>query len=191
MRQQFLPLAYYGVVKTDASGRADVTFKMPDDLTTWRVMAGRSVTETRTSTTSDATFVATLPVIAIRSCRSCRRGNEFDAGIALSNQTGAGGALELVMKLTGSLAFASGDPHQQTSTPQAATGAQAFRFPVKAGTPAPTTTNATAALGANRDAFAVPSRLRAGDDGVDDCERRRRHARSSFRCRSLRGPGST
>jgi uncharacterized protein YfaS (alpha-2-macroglobulin family) len=157
VRQQFLPLAYYGVVKTDASGRASVAFKMPDDLTTWRVMAVAVGDGNAHFTTSDATFIASLPLIANPLLpQFARPGDEFDAGIALSNQTGAGGALELVMKLTGSLAFASGDPHQQTSTPQAATGTQAFRFPVKAGTPAPTTVNATAALGANRDAFSVP-----------------------------------
>src|SRR5262249_10932287 len=39
VRQHFLPLAYSTVVKTDASGKATIDFTMPDDLTTWRVMA--------------------------------------------------------------------------------------------------------------------------------------------------------
>ena len=39
VRANFLPMAYYGVLKTDAAGHASATFTMPDDLTTWRVMA--------------------------------------------------------------------------------------------------------------------------------------------------------
>jgi hypothetical protein len=157
VRQQFLPMAYYGVVKTDPSGKASVTFKLPDDLTTWRVMAVAVGNGNAHFATSDATFIATLPLIANPLLpQFARTGDTFDAGVALSNQTGSGGALDLVMKLTGSLAYASGDPHAQTSTQQAATGTQAFRFPVTAGTPAPTSVSASAALGSNRDAFEVP-----------------------------------
>ena len=39
VRANFLPMAYYGVLPTDASGHASAAFNMPDDLTTWRVMA--------------------------------------------------------------------------------------------------------------------------------------------------------
>ncbi len=39
VRANFRPLAYYGVLRTDAGGRASADFAMPDDLTTWRVMA--------------------------------------------------------------------------------------------------------------------------------------------------------
>ena len=40
IRTDFQALAYYnGSVLTDADGKATVTFKLPDDLTTWRVMA--------------------------------------------------------------------------------------------------------------------------------------------------------
>ncbi|HEY5427252.1 MAG TPA: hypothetical protein VIJ77_11935, partial [Candidatus Tumulicola sp.] len=97
-----------------------------------------------------------------------RTGDAFDLGVSLSNQTGAAGALDLVMKLTGALTFAGGDPRAQTSTQQAATGMQAFRFPVRAGTPAPTTVQAAGTLGSNRDAFEVPFTVsdRATTDSV-------------------------
>src|ERR1700674_1733543 len=40
VRTNFQPLAYYnGSVTTDSGGHAQVSFKVPDDLTTWRVMA--------------------------------------------------------------------------------------------------------------------------------------------------------
>ncbi len=39
LRENFQALAYYnGAVKTDVNGQANITFKLPDNLTTWRVM---------------------------------------------------------------------------------------------------------------------------------------------------------
>ena len=107
VRNIFLPMAYYGVVKTDASGKASVSFTMPDDLTTWRVMAVAVGDDDAHFATGDATFVATQPLIANPLLpQFARTGDSFDAGVSLANQTGAGGALDLVMKLTGALAFA-------------------------------------------------------------------------------------
>ncbi|HEY5426218.1 MAG TPA: alpha-2-macroglobulin family protein, partial [Candidatus Tumulicola sp.] len=121
VRQNFLPLAYYGTVKTDSSGKASVSFKMPDDLTTWRVMAVAVGNDDAHFATDDATFVSTQPLIGNPLLpQFARTGDAFDLGVSLSNQTGAAGALDLVMKLTGALTFASGDPRAQTSTQQAA-----------------------------------------------------------------------
>ncbi len=157
VRQHFLPTAYYGVVKTDASGKASVTFAMPDDLTTWRVMAVAVGQDDAHFATGDSTFIATQPLISNPLLpQFARTGDTFDAGVSLSNQTGAAGALDLVMKLTGALTFAGGDPRAQTASEQAATGMQAFRFPVTAGTPAPSSFEASSTLGSQRDAFTVP-----------------------------------
>ncbi|HEU5480895.1 MAG TPA: alpha-2-macroglobulin family protein, partial [Candidatus Tumulicola sp.] len=157
VRTQFLPMAYYGAVKTDASGKASASFKLPDDLTTWRVMAVAVGSDDAHFATSDSTFVATLPLLANPLLpQFARTGDTFDLGVAFSNQTGAGGALDLVMKLTGSLAFAGGDPRAKTAQEQAATGMQAYRFPVTVGTPAPTTVEASGKLGSHGDAFQVP-----------------------------------
>jgi alpha-2-macroglobulin len=38
-RQDFPDVAFFGVVRTDASGRSQVTLKVPDNLTSWRVSA--------------------------------------------------------------------------------------------------------------------------------------------------------
>ncbi|HKU81740.1 MAG TPA: Ig-like domain-containing protein, partial [Candidatus Tumulicola sp.] len=157
VRKQFLPLAYYGVLKTGANGRAGVSFKLPDDLTTWRVMAVAIGQDDAHFAGADATFVSSLPLMLNPLLpQFARTGDTFDLGASLSNQTGAGGALALVMKLGGALAFSSGDPHAQTVPERAATGMQAFRFGVTAGTPAPTDVSVSGKLGTFGDAFSVP-----------------------------------
>jgi uncharacterized protein YfaS (alpha-2-macroglobulin family) len=157
VRANFLPLAYYGVLPTGANGRAHAQFTMPDDLTTWRVMALALDDDAAHFVTADRTFISTQPLIANPLLpQFARPGDRFQLGISLANQTGAAGALDLVLKLTGALAFAQGDPHAQRATETAPTGIQAFRFPVVAGTPAPTFFEASSSLGSQRDAFKVP-----------------------------------
>ena len=177
VRANFRPLAYYGVLRTDGSGHASGGFTMPDDLTTWRVMAV-ALQQDRPSTplgtgahfaTADATFVSNQPLIGNPLLpQFARPGDRFGLGLAIVNQTGAGGALDFVLKLTGALAFAQGDPQTQRGTEQATTGMQAFRFPVVVGTPAATTFQAEVTLGAHSDAFNVPftPRERESTDSV-------------------------
>jgi uncharacterized protein YfaS (alpha-2-macroglobulin family) len=163
VRQHFLPLAYYGVVKTDASGKAHVSMTMPDDLTTWRVMAVAIGNDDAHFVTDDATFISNLPLSTNPLLpQFARPGDKFDLGVSALNQTGAAGALDLVLKLTGALAFAQGDPQSQRASENADNGSvQAWRFPVMVGTPAPTTFEATSTLGSASDAFEVPFEVRA------------------------------
>ncbi len=157
VRENFQPMAYYGVLKTDASGHSQAAFTMPDDLTTWRVMAVALAKDDAHFAAGDATFISSQPLATNPLLpQFARSGDAFDLGLSVANQTGAAGALDLVLRLTGALGFASGDPHASNVTKNAATGMQAFRFPVVAGTPAPTTFEANSALGSQRDAFRVP-----------------------------------
>ena len=165
VRANFLPLAYYGVLRTDGNGRASADFRMPDDLTTWRVMAvalQRDSPSTPLGTdprfaTADSTFVSNQPLMANALLPQFARPHDrFDLGLSIANQTGAGGALDFILKLTGALAFAQGDPQTQRATERASTGMQAYRFAVIVGTPAPTTFQAEARLGRQSDAFTVP-----------------------------------
>jgi uncharacterized protein YfaS (alpha-2-macroglobulin family) len=169
VRQNFLPLAYYGRAKTDAAGKATVSFSMPDDLTTWRVMAVAIGDDDAHFATGDATFLSNLPLMTNPLLpQFARTGDAFDAGVSIANQTGAAGSLELTAGVDGALSFTSGDPHVQKLAPQAATGMQAFRFPVLAGTPAPATFRVNSVLGAHGDAFSVPFAVsdRATTDSV-------------------------
>jgi len=167
VRANFRPLAYYGVLKTDAAGKAGADFSMPDDLTTWRVMAVALAHDAAHFATGDATFVSNQPLIANPLLpQFARPGDVFDLGVSVANQTGAGGALDFVLELSGALAFARDDPHRQNVAEQTATGMQAFRFPVSVGTPVPTTVKVQASLGTHRDAFTVP--FAASDRAVTD-----------------------
>ncbi|HEY1869311.1 MAG TPA: Ig-like domain-containing protein [Candidatus Cybelea sp.] len=157
IRANFQPLAYYRVLQTDASGHAAVDFAMPDDLTTWRVMAVALAQDRMHFATADSTFVSNQPLIANPLLPQFARPNDrFDLGLSIANQTGAGGALEFVLQLTGALAFAQGDPKTMRGSEQVSTGVQAFRFPVVVGTPAPTEFQAQATLGAHSDGLRVP-----------------------------------
>jgi hypothetical protein len=157
VRANFQPMPYYGVLKTDASGRAHATFTMPDDLTTWRVMAVALDDDASHFATSDKTFVSTQPLIANPLLpQFARPGDKFSLGVSIANQTGSTGALDLVLQLSGALAFAQGDPQKLQTTENAASGMQAYRFGVLAGTPAPSQIEAQSALGSQRDAFRVP-----------------------------------
>lgn len=159
VRANFVPMPYYGVLPTDAKGHATANFTMPDDLTTWRVMAVALDRDASHFVTGDGTFVSTQPLIANPLLpQFARPGDRFDLGVSIANQTGAAGALDLMLKLTGALAFAQGDPQKQQVAERAQTGMQAFVFPVIAGTPAPTLFEASGALGSQRDAFRVPLR---------------------------------
>jgi hypothetical protein len=157
VRVNFVPTPYYGVLETDARGNAHATFTMPDDLTTWRVMAVALDSDAAHFATADKTFISTQPLIANPLLpQFARPGDSFSLGVSIANQTGAAGALDLILKLSGALAFAQGDPQTQRASENAQTGMQAFRFPVVVGSPVPGTVGASAALGAQRDAFEVP-----------------------------------
>lgn len=157
VRANFQPMPYYGVLTLDATGRAQANFTMPDDLTTWRVMAVALDSDASHFATGDKTFVSSQPLIANPLLpQFARPGDRFDLGVSVANQTGADGALDLLLRLSGALAFAQGDPHTRKASESAQTGMQAFRFPVAVGTPAPTLVQASGTLGSHSDAFKVP-----------------------------------
>ncbi|MEO9262673.1 MAG: alpha-2-macroglobulin family protein, partial [Candidatus Baltobacteraceae bacterium] len=155
VRTSFLPTAYFGTVVTDASGNASVAFNVPDDLTTWRVMAVAVGDDDAHFGTADSTFITTLPLmLSPLAPQFARPGDRMDIGASVMNQTGAAGTLDLRGTLTGALTFASG-PNVQASQTQS-TGIAGYRYPVTVGTPGPSTIAFSSALGAARDAFSVP-----------------------------------
>ena len=97
VRANFLPLAYYGVLPTDASGKAHADFTMPDDLTTWRVMAVALGPGQRFAT-ADNTFVANQPLILNALLpQFARPGDRFDLahiGRARARQPAPRGTIE-------------------------------------------------------------------------------------------------
>ncbi|AFY86891.1 alpha-2-macroglobulin family protein [Chroococcidiopsis thermalis] len=155
VRTNFQPLAYYnGAVQTDASGRAKVTFTLPDDLTTWRVMAVATDGDLRFGN-GEETFIATKPLLSNPILpQFARIGDRFDAGLSVTNTTGQSGTLAIQGTVDGSIQFAdnnSGD----LSTPTKS-GTSAYRFPFVATRAGKSTVKFTTQLNGTTDAFAVP-----------------------------------
>ncbi len=158
VRTNFQPLAYYGTLVTDAGGNGSVDFKLPDDLTTWRIMAVAIASDDRHFGTSDATFVAQLPLMANPLLpQFARPGDQVQMGLSVLAPNPSGNALDLALQLTGGLSFATGNPTQLQTKATVPSGIQAYRYPVNVGTPAPDTSfGARAAIGSAGDAFKLP-----------------------------------
>ncbi|WP_448561359.1 alpha-2-macroglobulin family protein [Trichothermofontia sp.] len=159
VRRAFQPAAYYnGSVLTDAQGKAAVTFTLPDDLTTWRVMAVAATTDERFGQ-GEATFQTTQPLVINPILpQFARPGDRIEAGLAVTNTTGRSGNLQITGSLSGPIAFADGKPARlNTRSP---TGTQAYRFPIVVEQAGEATVQFNSQLNEATDAFAVPLPIR-------------------------------
>ncbi|HEV3087388.1 MAG TPA: alpha-2-macroglobulin family protein, partial [Candidatus Elarobacter sp.] len=166
VRHNFQPLAYFaGALRTDANGDASASFALPDDLTTWRVMVVSSSTDGRFGN-GETTFRTTKPLIANPVVpQFARPGDRFDAGVSITNGTGATGNVHVDATLAGPLAFLLNDKQVATTSMDAPLDriTKAYRFPVVAtGTGDATATVRVHGAGA-ADAFAIPVPVRALD----------------------------
>jgi hypothetical protein len=102
VRTDHRPLAHWApAVRTDARGRATVTFRFPETLTTFRLMA--------TAATRDHHFGAghtdvtvTKPLVVQPALpRFARAGDQFEAGVLVSNRTGAAGPVTVTAAADG------------------------------------------------------------------------------------------
>lgn len=165
VRTQFVPLAYFnGSVQTDANGGADVSFTVPDNLTTWRVMA---VAMTDGSSprfgNGEGTFITTKPLVTDPLLpQFARAGDRFDAGLVLMNATNGSLDARTQGELTGALSFVS--PSGQTLQAQQSfgPGMNAWRFSMAAGAGASATVQFRTLAGSS-DAFRVPLQIRTTD----------------------------
>jgi hypothetical protein len=155
VRTNFQPLAYYnGAVQTDASGRARVTFTLPDDLTTWRVMAVATDGNLRFGN-GEETFIATKPLLSNPILpQFARPGDRFEAGLSVTNTTGQSGTLAIQGAVDGSVQFAD-NTSGNLSTPTKS-GTSAYRFPFVADRAGKSIVKFTTQLNGTTDAFAVP-----------------------------------
>ena len=160
IRRKFDPLAYYaGSILTDANGDADASFDLPDDLTTWRIMAVAATTDGRFGN-GETTFLTTKPLIVNPVIpQFARPGDRFNAGIAVTNAAAATGeTLAIVGSLTPPLSFlVDGKPVPATtfSAPLEQI-TKAYRFAMTAGAPGTSTATFTAKSTGAADGFAIP-----------------------------------
>ncbi|MGQ9864830.1 MAG: alpha-2-macroglobulin family protein [Pseudanabaenaceae cyanobacterium] len=99
LRTQGEPLAYFnGHVVTNAQGQAEVSFTLPDNLTTWRVLAVATDGKLRFGRDDRATFVATKPLLVNPLVPAfVRPGDRPQLGVAV---TGEAQTLQLSQEIT-------------------------------------------------------------------------------------------
>jgi uncharacterized protein YfaS (alpha-2-macroglobulin family) len=76
-----------GSVQTDANGNAVVTAKLPDNLTTFRVMAVAVTTNDRYGS-GQAPLLVTRPLVARCTAALCARSDRFTAGVVVNQRMG-------------------------------------------------------------------------------------------------------
>ncbi|HEY9667700.1 MAG TPA: MG2 domain-containing protein, partial [Coleofasciculaceae cyanobacterium] len=159
IRTEFKPLAYYnGSILTDASGKAQITFKLPDDLTTWRVMAVATDGNLRFGN-GEATFMTTKPLLSNPVLpQFARPGDRIEAGLSVTNNTGQKGTLAINGAVNGSLQFA--DKNSGRLQTQVESGTQAYRFPIVASSVGEGNVQFVTQLNGTSDAFAVPLQVK-------------------------------
>lgn len=156
LREDFRALAYFsGSVLANPQGQAKVSFKLPDDLTTWRAMVVATDGKLNFGQ-GDATFVATQPLISNPLLPPfARQGDRLEAGITVTNRTNTNGKLQFTGQLSNGLQFAN-PSDSKTQTSKAPTGTAAYRFTMVAKQPGEAKVEFRSQLGAEGDAFRVP-----------------------------------
>jgi uncharacterized protein YfaS (alpha-2-macroglobulin family) len=135
IRRDFQALAFYnGSVLTDDQGNAQVSFTLPDNLTTWRAMAVATDGNLRFGN-SDATFITTQPLITAPVLpQFARPGDRLLGGLSVTNTSDQRGQLIINGTVTDSLAFTETDTGSSSSTvldTRVEDGTQAYRFPLE------------------------------------------------------------
>jgi len=133
IRKDFQPLAYYnGSVITDNRGKARVKFKLPDDLTTWRVMAVATDGDLHFGN-GEATFITTQPLMSNPVLpQFVRIGDKFEGGVAVTNNTGQKGGLKIDGEVSQNILFAKNSQTTKTRKTKADSGTNVYRFPMEA-----------------------------------------------------------
>jgi hypothetical protein len=155
VRTKFVPLAYWNArIRTNAAGDATVSFALPDDLTTWRVMA-LALTQDARFGNDDATFITTKPLVTNPVLpQFARPGDRFSAGVAVTNVAGGKGKLTIAAIAAGGAAFTFGSGHGAATSAPASTRTQAYRFDTVMATAEDAAFTFTSRLGTASDAFA-------------------------------------
>ncbi|VXD16882.1 conserved exported hypothetical protein [Planktothrix serta PCC 8927] len=131
IRKEFQPLAFYnGSIITDNQGKATVNFKLPDDLTTWRVMVVATDGNLKFGS-AETTFMTTQSLLSNPILpQFARPGDRILAGLSITNLTEEKGNLNITGTVNGGIQFSPGNANQQTLKTKAEAGTNAYRFPI-------------------------------------------------------------
>ncbi|MCX5790654.1 MAG: MG2 domain-containing protein, partial [Elusimicrobia bacterium] len=115
LRSKFVPTAYWNPsVLTGPDGYARVSFKLPDNLTRFRLMAAAS--EGRRFGSGDSSLTVSKPLMLRPSLpRLARPGDTFDCGAVLHNYSELVSSVTLAVELTGDAVSMTGERRRQAS----------------------------------------------------------------------------
>lgn len=117
LRSRFLFTPYYAAaVQTDAKGRAQVSFELPDNLTTFRLMAV-SLTESEFGKAEDKITVSKPVMITPNMPRFAREGDRFSCGAIVYNYEDDKGQFNVQINAVGSVRT-EGLSQQRVSVPK-------------------------------------------------------------------------
>ncbi len=161
-RTDFRAIAYYnGSVLTNAQGQAEVKFTLPDDLTTWRVLAVATDEATRFGN-AEAEFIATQPLLTNPVLpQFARVGDRLEGGVLVTNTTGSKGKIQIQAQVDGAMEFGKGRKQRQTLKEDIGNNSQAFRLPLVATEAGTATLKFTTQKGRDADSFEVPLEVKA------------------------------
>jgi hypothetical protein len=154
-RTDFRPLAHWAPsVQTDGRGRAQLTFKLPESLTTFRFMA--------TAASNDQAFgqgetdvVVTKPLVMTQAMpRFARLDDSFSAGVLISNRTGEDGTARVTAETRSEGLSLTGGSSRSINLPAGATREVQFDWQADRIRDA-ATVRFDASLNGERDAFEV------------------------------------
>ncbi|MBI3074150.1 MAG: hypothetical protein HYY84_18735 [Deltaproteobacteria bacterium] len=98
-RTLFASTAYFNpAVKTGADGRAKIVVKMPENLTTFRIMAVAHDREVRFGSTSDTVKVRKPLLLRASLPRFANFGDAFEASVVVNNETGNDTAVDVQLR---------------------------------------------------------------------------------------------
>ena len=147
-RTKFVSTPYFNpALVTDASGRARVTFKLPDNLTTFRVMAA-AVSPGAEFGNGKGSLRVNKPLLLLPTLpRFVRVGDKLDAGVVVHNNSGASGKVKVSAQVKG--VQLAGPAAVALDLGDESSGEAVFGF--KAASPGTATFRFTATLGDHSD----------------------------------------
>ena len=153
LREDFRPLAHWApAIRTDGRGRAQVTFRFPESLTTFRLMAAALTGDHRFGQGQTDVLVTQPLVLQPALPRFARLEDDFEAGVLVTNTTGESGEATITAEGSGGLTLI-GPAEQTVFLADGATKEVRFRWSADSARTA--YLQFRAQLGKERDAFAT------------------------------------
>ncbi|MBD2603457.1 alpha-2-macroglobulin family protein [Scytonema hofmannii FACHB-248] len=160
IRRDFQALAYYNNIVTDAYGKAQITFKLPDNLTTWRIMAVATDGNLRFGN-GETTFITTKPLLTNPILpQFARPGDRILAGLSITNNTNSSATLAIDGAVSGKINFEGKNSKAVSLQTQVQSATSAYRFPIVASSVGESQIRFTTQLNRNTDAFEVPLEIK-------------------------------